>query len=433
MALHPNLSFEQAPPMAVPMRFFLTAPWFGVAAGLLLFLSGEKALATRWMPETLALVHLVVAGFMLQAMCGALLQFVPVAAGGNVRRPRLAAAWVHPGLILGVLALVGGFLSGAAHAFLLAAVVLAPTLTFFVLVVGDALRKTPARSPTVIALRLAVVGLFITILLGAGLASALGQGWTWPFLELTDFHASWGLIGWALALLAGVSYYVVPMFQLTPPYPSWFARAFAFLLLGLLLLGFLRLTGPAMVRWWQILVAGAAASFATVTLVLQEKRRRKLVDTTFLYFRTAMIASWVLATGLVFKSLLPSWNAEPRLTVWLGVLALHGGFVSVIAGMLGKIVPFIGWLHLQRQCPLGTLPPTMNQLLAEPELRRQLYSHWLTLALLLGAVWLPSLASWAGAALVLECAWLGGNLLRALRRYRAFRDRIRAAARDRES
>ncbi len=50
--MQPALSFEQAPPISVPYRFFLTAPVFGVVAGLILFLwaRGFKArvTATEW-------------------------------------------------------------------------------------------------------------------------------------------------------------------------------------------------------------------------------------------------------------------------------------------------------------------------------------------------------------------------------------------------
>ena len=42
--MHPNLSFEQAPAISVPYRFFLTAPLFGAAAGLLLAWLGPAAL-----------------------------------------------------------------------------------------------------------------------------------------------------------------------------------------------------------------------------------------------------------------------------------------------------------------------------------------------------------------------------------------------------
>ena len=71
-----SLSFEQAPPISVPFRFFLTAPLFGVAAGLLLIWFGADALASRWNAPTLALTHLLTVGFMLEAMCGALLQIL---------------------------------------------------------------------------------------------------------------------------------------------------------------------------------------------------------------------------------------------------------------------------------------------------------------------------------------------------------------------
>ncbi|MBL8479765.1 MAG: hypothetical protein JNK59_10695, partial [Sterolibacteriaceae bacterium] len=108
--MHPNLSFDQAPPISVPYRFFLTAPWFGMLAGLLLAWSGGDGLGSRWTPEVLALTHLAGAGFMLQAMSGALFQFIPVAVGGNVWRPRLVANVIHPLLVLAALLLVAGLL-----------------------------------------------------------------------------------------------------------------------------------------------------------------------------------------------------------------------------------------------------------------------------------------------------------------------------------
>lgn len=105
-----DLSFDQAPPIGVPFRFFLTAPWFGVAAGGLLLWQGGDLLASRWTPGALALTHLLVLGFMLQAMTGALFQFVPVAAGGNLWRASTVASIVHPAFAAGALLLCAGFL-----------------------------------------------------------------------------------------------------------------------------------------------------------------------------------------------------------------------------------------------------------------------------------------------------------------------------------
>lgn len=428
--MHPNLSFEQAPPIAVPFRFFLTAPLFGIAAGLLLFLQGGEMLASRWMPGALAATHLLVVGFMLQAMCGALLQFVPVAAGGNIWRPRLVAGLVHPMLAVAAILLVSAFLTqqpilftAAAHGFVLG-------IGFFGIVVSQALWRTPARGPTIMALRISLVALLVTMALGATLATGLARGAEWPLLMLTDIHAAWGLGGWALVLLAGVSYFVVPMFQLTPAYPAWLARGIPLLLLAVVLLWSLQFVGANESGFKAIFLGGlgVAGLFAGGTLYLQSRRRRKVGDATLLFFRTAMVSLLaILLSALVFAAL-PEFGSDPRAAVWVGMLAMVGVFVSAIAGMLYKIMPFICWLHLQRLCGLGTLPPTMNQMLAEPAMRRQLRIHLLALALLLLAVWFPAVARVAGLAFALDCGWLAYNLMLTVRAYRRFRDRIRAAA-----
>ena len=428
--MHPNLSFEQAPPITVPFRFFLTAPLFGIAAGLLLFLQGGEMLASRWMPAALAATHLLVVGFMLQAMCGALLQFVPVAAGGNIWRPRLVAGIAHPVLAVAAVLLVTAFLTqrpalftAAAHSFVLG-------IGFFGIVVSMALWRTPARGPTIVALRIAIIALLVTMALGATLATGLARGSEWPLLMLTDIHAAWGLGGWALVLLAGVSYFVVPMFQLTPAYPAWLARGIPLLLLAVLLLWSLQFVGMNERGFKALFLGGlgVGALFAAGTLYLQSRRRRKIGDATLLFFRTSMLSLLaILLSALVFAAF-PAVGSDPRAAVWVGILAMVGVFVSAIAGMLYKIMPFVGWLHLQRLCGLGTLPPTMNQILSEAPMRRQLRVHLLALALLLAAVWFPAMARVAGLAFAIDCAWLAWNLILAVRSYRRFRDRIRAAA-----
>lgn len=213
--MHPNLSFEQAPPISVPYRFFLTAPWFGVAAGLLLLVQGDALLSSRWAAGTLALVHLFVAGFMLQAMCGALLQFIPVAAGGNIWRPHWLAAVVHPLLVVAASLLVTAFLVSRPGLFIAAGHLFALGLGFFILVVGWAVWRTPAHGATILALRIAIAALLVTLVTGVTLATGLAWGVPLPLPPLVNVHAAWGLGGWGLILLAGVSYFVVPMFQLT--------------------------------------------------------------------------------------------------------------------------------------------------------------------------------------------------------------------------
>jgi hypothetical protein len=428
--MHPELSFEQAPPIGVPFRFFLTAPLFGLVAGLLLLIQGGDMLISRWTPAALAGTHLLVAGYMLQVMCGALLQFVPVAAGGNIWRPRWVASIVHPLLIVSAGLLVMAFLSqysvlyvAAAHGFVLA-------LGFFGGIVSIALWRTPARGPTIVALRIAVIGLLVTVGLGFVLATALARSADWPLLTITDVHAAWGLGGWSLILLAGVSYLVVPMFQLTPSYPAWLARGLPLALLVVLLLWSMQIQGMDDSTYMAILIAGLGISglFAAETLHLQHRRRRKVTDVTMLFFRIAMLSLLAVFVSFLVFAMLPDLQRDPRAAVWLGMLAIVGVFVSAINGMLYKIVPFLNWLHLQNLCGMQAVPPTMHKMIPEKAMRGQLFLHLAALATLLAAVWLPDLARPAGLLFALASTWLGWNLFEAVRVYIQFRNRIRAAA-----
>lgn len=428
--MHPSLSFDQAPPISVPYRFFLVAPWFGVMAGILLAWSGPDAFASRWTPEALALTHLIALGFMLQAMSGALFQFIPVAVGGNVWRSRLVANAMQPLLVLATLLLVAGLLfsrpgllSAAVPLFLLA-------VGGFVIAVALALWRTPATGMALWAMRMALGGLAVTVLLGSLLAESLARGLPVPVVELTNIHLAWGLGGWALMLLAGVSYHVVPMFQLTRPYPLWFTRSFGPVLLLLLIAW----SGQYFLDDWRRPVAiglpllAVFFAYAGMTLWLQYTRRRKIHDATSLYFRVAMLSLLAFAISGAAFFLHPEIGADPRSVVWLGVLAFAGVFVSAITGMMYKITPFLNWLHLQRLGAPMSAVPNMKKMIPAGAMTGQLRLHVLALVLLATAVWQPGLTRLAGLAFAASCAWLGWNLAGAVRRYRTFRGQIRAVA-----
>jgi hypothetical protein len=426
--MHANLSFDQAPPISVPYRFFVAAPWFGVLAGILLAWSGADALASRWTPEALALTHLIALGFMLQAMCGALFQFIAVAVGGNVWRPKFVANAVQPVLLAATLLLVGGLLWGRPGLLSAAVPMLLLAIGAFVLAVAMALWRTPATGTTLWAMRMAIAGLAIAALLGALVAETLARGLPLPIAELTNVHLAWGLGGWAMMLLVGVSYQVVPMFQLTRPYPLWFARWFGPLLLLLLLAWSSRLLSGN--PWWLMGVALSLllilSVYAGMTLWLQYTRRRKIHDATSMYFRLAMLSILAFAVLAALSILHSDIGADPRTAVWLGILAFVGVFVSAITGMIYKIVPFLNWLHLQRLGAPLTAVPNMKKMIPADAMTGQLRLHILSVALLLAAVWQPGLTRLAGVIFAASCAWLGWNLVGAVRRYQAFRDQIRA-------
>ncbi len=415
------MSFENAPPFAAPLRFFLTAPLFAVLAGLLVAWQGPEVFASRWMPGALAATHLITVGFMLQVMLGALIQILPVVAGANLQRPLGVAKFVHVGLTLGALLLAAGFLAGVPALLTAAALVLGGTVSAFLVVTARALLGVPSTSPTIRGLKLAMFGLGGVVGLGVLMALALAYGWALPLQALTDLHAGWGLGGWAGVLLAAMAYVVVPMFQLTPGYPARPSWWFPVTMLVLLLLWSVAvLAGQVwLVRTSQGLAAIAGIAFSGLTLRLQGKRRRARADATYRYWQLGLTASILALVMLLVASLWPAASETDGWTLGFGILIVAGGFLPFITGMVYKIVAFLSWLHLQNSGQAKVPAPAMNKILPDADTQRQMWAYTVALALLLGAVLFPDwLARPAGLVFALANGWLGWNLLGALRRYR---------------
>jgi hypothetical protein len=399
------MSFEQAPPPSAPLRFFLTAPLFIVLAALVVMVDGQQVFLSRWMPASLALTHLFTAGFMLQVMLGALFQLMPVAVGANLWRPAVLAGVVHGATASGALLLSGGFLFGQAAALLMGGAVLALGLAVFITSAMVALWRTPARGPTVVALRWAVAWLGLTVALGVTMALARA-GWAdLIFLRGSSMHVAAGLAGWGGMLVAGTAYLVVPMFQLTPAYPAWFSSRFVWMLAVAIGAGGL-VNDP--LGWVPLLVM--VAGFGAMTLDRQRRRRRARGDMT--------LRLWQLAMGCVIAASLTGMAALAGLmpvsgALLAGVLVIWGGFVSLIAGMLYKIVPFILWLYLQPR--LSSVPP-MTRMLSEPLIRWHRRAHVATFAAMIMAVFAPSVSMLAGGLMLVAGVLLGAQLAGVTRR-----------------
>lgn len=415
------LSFESAPPLAAPVRFFLTAPLFAMLAGLLVAVEGPGVFASRWMPGTLAATHLITIGFMLQAMLGALIQILPVVAGAHLARPLAVARVVHAGLSGGALLLASGFYFGQPALLTAAAVLLFLTALVFLGATGKALIGVPSSSPTIRGLKFALLGLACVVGLGVLMALGLAHGWALPLTALTDLHAGWGLGGWAGVLLVAIANVVVPMFQLTPGYPARPSWWFPGIMLALLLLwsGAVLADWPLLARLGQLLVAAAGIVFAGLTLRLQGQRRRARPDATYRYWQLGLVSS-ILALAMLSTAAL--WPAAADLAGWtlvFGILLVAGGFMSFIIGMLYKIVPFLAWMHLQNKGQAKVPAPNMAKLLSDVEMQRQMNGYAAACGLLLlGALWPDWFGRVAGLGFAVASGWLWWNLVGAMRRYR---------------
>lgn len=383
-----GLRVDQAPPISVPFRFFLTAPIFGLLCAVVMLWQGPDLFASRWSPATLAAVHLLTLGFMTMAMVGAMMQILPVLIGTPVAAPKLVAAIVHPALMVGTLLFAGGFLLLQPLLLRIAVTLLALGMAVFLAAMLHAFLRIRTPTPTVVAIWLATAAFGITLLFGLLLGASHSWGTMLPSTALRDLHPAWGLMGWTGLLLAGVAYQVVPMFQVTPSYPGWLMRGFgATVFVALALLSFAQWREDTASPWLGMACIGVLSAayivLAGITLRLQQRRRRRIPDVTLEFWRVGMVC--VALSALLWISqrfpMLVFFQAD----VLLGVLVILGAALSFINGMLYKIVPFLAWFHLQAQIGIGGTIPNMKAMLPEKAQRLQLRLHVAALLLCVGA------------------------------------------------
>jgi hypothetical protein len=416
-----DLSLDSSPSLAVPLRFFLNVPLFAVLAAGLLLWAGPDAFASRWSPACLALTHLFTLGILASAMAGALIQILPVATGVRIAWERTSAAVVHALLTVGALTLSSAFIFGARALYLSALLLLGAAFLWLLAACAigfwQCRGQTSKRSADVLrAVRLALAALLATATLGVMLAGA--QVWPMPFqlVALTDLHAMWGLSGWVGLLTIGIAYQLIPMFQVTEPYPRLLTNGLAPVVFGLLvLISISAATFPRAERPLGVLLLLAYAVFAITTLYLLWTRKRPAADATTLFWRTAM--SSLACCGPLWIVQVETGN--PALSVTLGVLCLFGVAWSSVNGMLYKIIPFLLWYHSQKSLTATSrIVPKVKDMIPDRVASRQFWAHLAAFALLIAASVRPAAFARVGALAVgVSAAWLAANMFGAIRRY----------------
>src|SRR5690606_21075410 len=260
----------------------------------------ELAFASRWVPGMLAATHLLTLGFMAMVMVGSLFQVVPVLGGGGFPRAPAVARVVHAALTAGALCLAAGLDRFAPG--LLAAAGGLLGLAFAVFLPLFAWRVLPRRrrGDAMFTIRLVALALLVTVALG--LAMTLGivrPDVGIPFRTLTDSHARFGFGGWVMLLVMGVSYQVVPMFHVTPPFDTRLVKAVGLAVLGGLVL--LAVAGAPAIRITAatlVAMAGLAYALAASRLLMRRRRRRRgdpsvrAWQVAFVCLSAALVLGW---------------------------------------------------------------------------------------------------------------------------------------------
>ncbi len=420
-----GLSFESMPPLAVPYRFFITAPVFIMVVGLLWLFASPIELISRWSNLMLATTHAITLGFMLMVMFGALFQILPVVSGIAIPKVRVLSMWVYISLLLGVALLVSGFALG--HHYLLASGALSSLLAFLIFLAGLLTAFPQMRNtPTSWSIRLAAFGLLVTIGFGvAFIAGWLVPGWFPDLRGWTNVHLLWGITGWTLLLIMGVSFQIIPMFYVTPDYPKWVSQLLpALIILQLITYTLGKLTDliatDSLMRQMQlVLLTITTSSYAVYTLYLLAKRKRRAVDVTVWFWKIAMV-SFILAALLMLVIIFYQGEYLPQLQLLLIVITLAGFALALITGMLLKIIPFLVWLNIQQKWikhPSRKMPLSNMQQVIPIKAAKQQYYLFIVILLVLIIIFAGYNPAWlikiAAIQLIVTFAYLFYNLFKA--------------------
>lgn len=419
-----GLSFNALPPIDLPFRFFLSAPLFIIACALLVLFSGETLWFSRWQPNMLALIHGFTLGFLTMVMMGALLQLLPVIGGIGIGKPRLIATTSHALYSAGVITLMLNFVLTNNWLTLTALVLLSLGLGIYLGAIIWVLIKKMSQGDSINCFRLAIASLTILLLLGI-LLLANKVGITVPFIlydkHLTDIHALMGLVGWAGILIIAVSFQVLPMFHVAPNMPKYI-RQYLGACTFALLIAYIFYTELALG-----LLVISQGGFALTLLYVINQRKRKVPDTSIKYWKLS--ASTLLLLNLLYflpdsfysSTHSPLFMALPDKTMLLTAIFIYFYLLSVIQGMLLKILPFLSYTHLQQRCLLDfsamQFIPHMHEFLNKKHGIVLFYIHIISGLSLLAVIIKPSLYLIFALFLLLEFVWLFVLMMRCMALY----------------
>jgi hypothetical protein len=388
---------QQAPPAHIPYRFFLTAPLFGVLAGLLMLFMGPQAVSQFWHPVMVGNLHLLGLGMFTMAMAGLLLQSAPILSGRPLLCSRHLAAIIHALLSLGSGVLAYGFVAANALALQLALLLLLPALIWFALVGLAAVWRVPGEmrgdAPPAWGLRLGLFALLFTSALGAW--AAFGQITDVQasyHLRLVQVHSGWAVFGWGLLFLFGFSLFVLPGFYEAQTFRPGYATMIPGIVFATLTIGSILVLLDEYHEWFvwiRPLAYLLVAAFAGFWLLAWSRVWRA---------QDVSIRFWWLAMLSLFAAIV-LWLARMQGSVpadfvgfrlLLGILLVPGFMLSLMTGLFYKLLPC---LQDRLNCGVASQHDAAQWAAAA---RRQFWVYLLAIALFVLTVWMPRASHVAG-------------------------------------
>ena len=402
-----GLSLDQAPPISVPFRFFLSAPLFGVLMSFVIFFTPFNEISNQYAHFAIGLVHLFTLGILSMIIFGAMQQMMPVLAGAIIKKPRLFANVVHTSLVLGTLFLSFSFIFEIKILLHIAVLFLAIAfLTFFIMSI-KLLFKVKYLTSTVKAMRLFSLAGIITLFLGLYLAiSHITLEFDTHYYSFVFLHILFGLFGFALLLIMGVSFQVIPMFYVAPDFPKFVQNKLPLIIFILLFISALFFFFDINLLILKLIFSSLIISFCFYGLKSLNNRKRPVFDATLWYWKFSLVS---LAISLII------WLVEFDTNYILAIVFAFGFLYSLLQGMVYKIIPFLSWFHLTSKGYFKL--PTIREFINERYIKIHFFLHISSVIFFVLSYFLNGLIYLASILFLLSNILFFLNCLNAVKKY----------------
>ncbi|MEA2091809.1 MAG: hypothetical protein U9O83_05550, partial [Campylobacterota bacterium] len=353
-----GLSIDQAPPISAPLSFYLIAPIFAIIAGFLIFFSDADLLMNRYSMDSIIITHALTIGFLGFIMLGSLTQMLPVLAGVVIPKVDVVSKISYLFLFFGTFFMMLGLTYENLLFNTSALILLGAGFMMMIAVISLAIIKVKNFNATVKAMSTSLVFAFFTVLMGLFLLfTYIDNDFAQYRNMVANVHSVWGIFGFAGILIIGVTFQVLPMFYVAPRFKQFCKKRVVWLIgTGLLIWLVTSLFFESFSIIGKSWIAIFFWAFATTVWIKLSARRRPISDVTVWYWRVASISLTLGSFLWIFDEYF-----KHEYVVMVAIL-LGGGFVlSIMIGMLYKIVPFLVWFHLNA---MGYMTiPTMNEMI----------------------------------------------------------------------
>ena len=301
-------------------------------------------------PQMIAVVHLVTLGWISGSILGAFYIVAPLALGVALR-PGVVDRVAFGSFASGVAGMVAHFWLGEYHGMVWSALLVLVPVVLLACRFGAGASAAAAPWPVTLHVALAFVNMLAASVFGMVIGLNRLFGWFfWSPLSAAYAHAHLAAVGWALMMVVGLSYRLVPMI-LPAAMPAGASMAASAVLIqsGLAVLVVTLLAGSVWAAAGAALIVLGLVSFCLHVRWIVRRRRSApaaMQGRDWATWQThAAFVALLAATALGLVLALPVRN-EPRALAaawWYGTVGLVGFLSQIVLGMQGRLLPLHAW------------------------------------------------------------------------------------------